>query len=62
MDIDKVLINTMPNIRDGSIILMHDYLSQSVTKEVLPEIIHSLRSQGYTFVTVDELLGISPYK
>ncbi len=62
MDIDKVLINTMPNMRDGSIILMHDYLSQSVTKEVLPEIIHSLRSQGYTFVTVDELLGISPYK
>lgn len=62
MDIDQVLINTMPNIRDGSIILMHDYLAQSVTKEVLPEIIHSLRSQGYTFVTVDELIGVNPYK
>ena len=62
IDIDQVLINTMPNIRDGSIILMHDYLTQSVTKEVLPEIIHSLKSQGYTFVTVDELLGVNAYK
>lgn len=62
MDIDKVLINTIPNLRDGSIILMHDYLSQSVTLEVLPEIIRSLKSQGYTFVTVDELLGVNPYK
>lgn len=61
-DIDQVLINTMPNIRDGSIILMHDYLTQSVTKEVLPEIIHSLRSQGYSFVTVDRLLGVNAYK
>jgi peptidoglycan-N-acetylglucosamine deacetylase len=62
MDIDKVLINTLPNVRDGSIILMHDYLTQSVTKEVLPEIIQSLKYQGYTFVTVDELIGIKAYK
>lgn len=59
-DVDQVLINTMPSIRDGSIILMHDH--PSVTKEVLPEIIHSLKSQGYTFVTVDELLGVNAYK
>ncbi len=62
IDVDQVLINTMPNIRDGSIILMHDYLPESMTKEVLPEIIQSLRSQGYTFVTVDELLGIDAYR
>ncbi len=62
MDLDTVLINTIPNIRDGSIILMHDNLENSVTKEVLPEIIHSLRSQGYSFVTVDELLEANPYK
>lgn len=62
MDVDAVLINTIPNIRDGSIILMHDNLKGSVAKEVLPEIIHSLRSQGYSFVTVDELLGVDAYK
>ena len=50
----------MPNLRDGSIILMHDH--PSVTIEVLPEIIHSLKSQGYTFDTVDELLGVNAYK
>lgn len=61
-DVDKVLINTMPDIRDGAIILMHDYLQKSVTKEALPEMIQSLRWQGYTFVTVDELLGVKAYQ
>lgn len=61
-DIDGILINTMPNIRDGSIILMHDTLSESATNMVLPEIIRALRHYGYTFVKVDELLGINAYK
>ncbi|HZK01818.1 MAG TPA: LysM peptidoglycan-binding domain-containing protein [Anaerovoracaceae bacterium] len=59
---DQVLINIIPNIRDGSIILMHDTLSQSATKIVLPELIHTLKSQGYTFATVDNMLGINAYK
>lgn len=62
LNADQVLINTIPNIRDGSIILMHDTLPKSATKQVLPEIILTLKSQGYTFVTVDELLGIDAYK
>lgn len=61
-DVDQVLINTMPDVRDGSIILMHDYLTHSTTKEALPEIIQSLKRQGYTFVTIDELLDINAYK
>ena len=61
-NIDQVLINTMPDIRDGSIVLMHDYQKDSVIRQVLPEIIQSLRWQGYTFVTVDELLGVKAYK
>ncbi|MGI6751308.1 MAG: polysaccharide deacetylase family protein [Anaerovoracaceae bacterium] len=61
-DIDRVLINTMPNIRNGSIILMHDTLAKSATNKVLPEIIQTLSYHGYTFVTVDELLGINAYK
>lgn len=59
-DIDQVLIDAMPNIRDGAIILMHD--AYPVTKEVLPLIIHSLKSQGYDFATVNELLNVAAYK
>ncbi len=62
MSLDQLLINTIPNIRDGSIILMHDTLPRSATKQLLEELIHSLKPQGYTFVTVDELLGINAYK
>lgn len=61
-DADQVLINTIPDIRDGSIILMHDSLPHSAAKEVLPELIHTLRSQGYSFVSLDELLGVDAYK
>lgn len=63
LEVDKVLINILPDVRGGSVILMHDYLAhESVTPEVLPELIQTLKWQGYTFVTVDELLGINAYK
>lgn len=59
---DQVLINTIPNIRDGSIILMHDYLTHATTQKALPEIIQTLKDQGYTFVTVDKLIGVQAYR
>lgn len=59
-DVEQVLIDAMPNIRDGAIILMHD--AYPVTREALPLIIHSLKSQGYELVTVNELLDVPPYK
>lgn len=40
---------------DGSIVLMHDV--QETTVDAVPSIIKKLRKQGYTFVTVSDLLG-----
>lgn len=60
----KILLNVRSEIHPGAIILQHcaggkgENLSNTVT--ALPQIIKELRSQGYQFVTVPELLGISP--
>lgn len=59
---NRLLINTVPDIRDGSIILMHDNLPQTVMPNVLPDLIETLLYQGYSFTTVDKLLGINAYK
>jgi peptidoglycan/xylan/chitin deacetylase (PgdA/CDA1 family)/glycosyltransferase involved in cell wall biosynthesis len=54
-------------VRPGAIILLHDGngtqhgSDRSRTVEALPKIIESLQAQGYTFVTVPELLEVSPY-
>lgn len=45
-------------IEDGSIILMHDYVSgESHTAEALRIVIPKLKELGYCFVTVSELIG-----
>ncbi len=41
---------------DGSIILMHSGIPNTI--QMLPQVIADLRSQGYQFVTVSQLLGI----
>lgn len=51
----------------GAIILLHDgnenrhNADRTKTVAALPQIIEALQAQGYNFVTVDELLGTSPY-
>ena len=64
-DIDQILINTIPDIDDGAIILFHsaggENQSYQATVDVLPELVYTLEVQGYEFVTIDELLDISPY-
>ena len=53
--------------RDGGIVLLHDGngtkhgSDRTQTVAALPDIIESLQSQGFSFVTVPELLEISPY-
>ena len=42
-------------VKPGSIILMHDI--HQTTIDALPTVLDYLKSQGYTFVTVDELLN-----
>lgn len=55
-DIKKKVLK---NVKGGSILLFHNDLEN--TTAALPEILSSLRSQGYTFVTVDELIYKSDY-
>lgn len=55
----KTVENTLANVKNGSIILMHDIHNSTV--EAVPEIIRELQERGYTLVTVSELLaGTTP--
>lgn len=62
--VDPILINTLTGVEEGAIILFHTAGGQdlSPTAAALPELIETLRMQGYTFVTVDELLQIPAYR
>ena len=56
-DSKKIFECVKTNIKPGSIILFHDYVSgKSPTREALEMIIPSLISEGYRFVTVSELI------
>ena len=50
-----ILTEVQRQTTDGSIILMHDIHQTSVN--ALPKVIEYLQGQGYSFVTVSELLG-----
>ena len=50
-----ILTEVQRQTTDGSIILMHDIHQTSVNS--LPKVIEYLQGQGYSFVTVSELLG-----
>jgi peptidoglycan-N-acetylglucosamine deacetylase len=60
---DKIVSNVVNNIEPGSIILMHDVSNKDKvpnrdqTIEALPQIIQILTNQGYSFLTVSELLS-----
>lgn len=43
----------LAQVKDGSVILLHDL--NRATLEALPEIIHALKTRGYTLCTVSEL-------
>jgi peptidoglycan-N-acetylglucosamine deacetylase len=46
-------------VKDGTIVLLHDFAGNVNTVEALKTIIPSLREKGYTFVTVPELFSLS---
>ena len=54
---DKVIKNVVKNVKDGSIILMHDFYES--TLNALPEIIEILKGEEYEFVTVSELAALN---
>lgn len=52
---EKLLVQrTIKNVSPGAVILLHDGIRQTI--DVLPQIIETLRAQGYQFVTVDQLM------
>lgn len=53
-DVAKIKKRVLRSVKDGSIILMHDYFDTSVIAAL--EIVDELLKQGYTFVTVDEMV------
>ncbi|ACL69401.1 LysM peptidoglycan-binding domain-containing protein [Halothermothrix orenii] len=65
-DVDKILINTLPNVRKDSIILFHSAGGEghdlSATVRALPELINTLRMLDYRFVNLTQLLGIKAYQ
>ncbi|RRJ67843.1 polysaccharide deacetylase family protein [Paenibacillus oralis] len=53
----KIVRKVVNNARNGDIILMHDYVHNSKqTAQALKIILPELKSRGYSFVTVSELL------
>ena len=56
--IPEICENVRRNTRNGSIILMHDFIGKnSPTPEALRQIIPMLRELGFEFVTVSQLLA-----
>ena len=54
---DIIVGNVEKNASDGDIILMHDYVSKpNTTIGALERLIKKLKSEGYSFVTVSELI------
>lgn len=57
---DQIVMDTVENVGPGSIILLHVMLeSRSASREAVPQIIDRLQSEGYRFVTVNDLLALS---
>jgi len=53
---EKILNNIIPNVKDGSIILMHD--NHEYSANAIDSVVKNLKDKGYKFVTVSELLEL----
>jgi len=64
LDAAEVKAKVLPKIQNGFIVLQHDGDNPKLGGSVkaLPDIIDEIKAQGYTFVTVSELLEIEPYQ
>lgn len=62
---ERIIKRALNNVSNGAIIVMHDGCDKEGGKKdgtvaALPVILEKLKSDGYKFVAVSELLGISP--
>ena len=66
--VDKIVAHIIRKAKPGGIIVLHDGdknqqgSDRSQTVAALPIIIEKLQKEGYKFVTLPELMGVSPYK
>jgi len=60
IDADRMNWAVRERVQNGSIIIMHANGRGWHTAEALPQMIEYLHSQGYTLVTVSQLLGLEP--
>lgn len=67
IDEKKIASSTIKKIKPGSIIIFHDGFDakggdRTKTIAAVKLVVPILKSKGYSFVTVDKLLGIAPYQ
>jgi peptidoglycan-N-acetylglucosamine deacetylase len=60
IDAERMNWAVRERVQNGSIVLMHANGRGWHTAEALPEMIQYLQSEGYTLVTVSQLLGLEP--
>ena len=60
IDAERMNWAVQNRVQNGSIIIMHANGRGWHTAEALPEMIEYLQGQGYTLVTVSQLLGLEP--
>jgi len=60
IDAERMNWAVRERVQNGSIILMHANGRGWHTAEALPQMIEYLQSEGYTLVTVSQLLGLEP--
>jgi len=58
--VNSIVERVSKKVHPGDIILMHASDTCKQTTEALPSVIKNLRDQGYEFVTVSELLKLTP--
>ena len=60
IDVERMNWAVQNRVQNGSIIIMHANGRGWHTAEALPQIIEHLQGNGYTLVTVSQLLGLEP--
>lgn len=56
MDAETIAARSVQAVQPGSIILLHPWNRESQARAAIPLLVDELKSQGYRFVTVSELL------
>lgn len=63
VSVTKRIKTIVSNVKDGDIILLHDFEGNDNTVKALPSIIRLLKIRGYEFVTISDLFklnGVNP--